>query len=433
VVRVEKLVYGGMGLARHKGLTLFIPGVLPGEVVTVEIKKKKRGIAEAGLIELIKPSPDRVVPPCKGEEECTGAHWPYISYPAQLRFKEEILLETLKKIGNIEPRNPLPIIPSPDTDHYRLRVQFNVRYLGLRPVIGFFREKTHHLIEIRNGFLLHPIINRLLDAIRRISDQLPPLKEIHINVSPLGDAPGNGEALILLFTGLDPESASGAYISESLFKTLREDNKEVVGIIIYGGRKRLGIAGRDHLTLKLDRLTFQATEGNFFQVNWNQNRNMIKSLLDIAGLKGDERVLDLYSGIGNFSIPLAEKAGRVIGIESGYSTVEDAKRNAEENGITNIEFICEDVRKGLKILLQKKERADLIVLDPPRAGSTRKVLERIIAFLPKKVIYVSCNPTTLARDLRILNEGGYYLNRLQPIDMFPQTYHIEAIAEMLKD
>ncbi|HCC69345.1 MAG TPA: 23S rRNA (uracil(1939)-C(5))-methyltransferase RlmD [Nitrospiraceae bacterium] len=423
-VTVEKMIYGGKGLARDNGLTIFIPGVIPGERVYVRIKKKRKGFAEAELIEIIKPSPDRITPPCKGEEECAGAHWPYISYPAQLRLKEEILLETLRKIGSIEPRNILPIIPSQNIDHYRLRVQFNVRYRDSRPLIGFFREGTHHLVEIKNGFLLHPLINRILDAIRKLTDQLPPLREIHINVSP----DTSGEALILFFIDVEtPPRPGGA----TIFEALRKDVKEVVGIISYAGRKKYEVLGRNYLKLRLDDFSFQSREGSFFQVNWGQNKNMINSLLDLSELKGDERVLDLYSGIGNFSLPLAKKVERVIGIESGYSAVKDALRNAEENGIKNIAFICEDVRKGLKGLLEKKERVDLIVLDPPRAGATKKIIERIIAFSPKKIIYVSCNPTTLARDLMMLQNGGYFLNRLQPIDMFPQTYHIESIAELL--
>ena len=187
------MVYGGKGIARYNDLTLFISGALPSEKVQVEIKKKKRGIVEAELIKVINPSPDRVTPPCNGEEECTGAPWPHISYPAQLKLKQEILLETLKKIGRIEPREVLPIIPSPDTERYRLRVQFNVRYQDSRPMMGFFREGTHHLVEIKNGFLLHPLINKTLDAIRNIAGQLPPLKEIHVNASP------DGEIIILFF------------------------------------------------------------------------------------------------------------------------------------------------------------------------------------------------------------------------------------------
>ncbi|MBI5199836.1 MAG: 23S rRNA (uracil(1939)-C(5))-methyltransferase RlmD [Nitrospirae bacterium] len=420
-VTVEKLVYGGKGLARYNGLTIFIPGVIPGEKVAIEIKRKRKGFVEAELIGVINPSPDRILPPCKGEEECTGAHWPFISYPAQLRFKEEILLETLKKIGDIEPRKTLPIIPSPAADHYRLRVQFNVRYRDSSPVIGFFREETHRLVEIKNGFLLHPLINRTLDSIRKIADKLPPLKEIHMNVIQ------EGEGVILFLIDFEnPPSLA------PVFETIKGDIKEIVGVISYARRKKYEVLGRNFLVLKLDDLTFQSTEGNFFQVNWEQNKNMIQSLLDLAELKGNERVLDLYSGIGNFSLPLAKKVEKVIGIESGYSAVEDARKNADMNGIKNIEFICDDVRKGLKGLIEKKERADLIVLDPPRAGATKKIIDRVIALSPEKILYISCNPTTLARDLGWLRDGGYYLDRLQPIDMFPYTYHIETIAEIIR-
>ena len=418
-VTIEKLVYGGKGLARHEGRVLFIPGVLPGERVRVEIRRKRKGFLEAELQGIVTPSPDRIVPPCRGNEECTGAHWPFIAYPAQLRFKEEILLETLKKIGKVEPKVMLPIIPSPDRDHYRLRVQLNVRYEGSRPRLGFFREGTRDLVEIRNGYLLHPLIDRAIEAIREIAERLPPLREIHINASP------GGEVLILFFIEMEsPPSLS------PLFESLHRAMKEIVGVVAYAVRERWEISGRNFILSKLDGLVFRSTEGNFFQVNWAQNRNLIQALFNLAGLGGDERVLDLYCGTGNLSLHLARRCARVIGIESGLSAVEDARKNAEANGIANCEFICDDCRKGLKGLLGKEEKADLIVLDPPRAGATRKIIERIMAFSPRKILYVSCNPTTLARDLEMFHEGGYTLDRLQPIDMFPQTYHIEAIAEL---
>lgn len=415
------MVYGGKGIARHNGLALFISGVLPGEKAQVEIKNKKRGIVEAELLKVITASPDRVKPPCNGEEECTGAPWTHISYPAQLRLKQDILLETLRKIGRIEPKEVLTIIPSSDTEHYRLRVQFNVRYQDERPMIGFFREGTHHLIEIKNGFLLHPLINRTLDAIRNIADQLPSLKEIHVNACP------DGEILILFFATSDaPPSLA------NVFEALKKEVNEIAGVISYAGRKKWEVLGRNYIKLRLNDITYQSTEGNFFQVNWRQNKNMTDSLLDLAELKGDENVLDLYCGLGNFSLPLAKRAERVIGIESGYSAIEDAKKNAEVNRIQNVEFICDDVRKGLKMLLARKEKADLIVLDPPRAGATKKIIERITALSPAKILYVSCNPTTMARDIEIMQKGGYILNRLQPIDMFPHTYHIESIGELVR-
>jgi 23S rRNA (uracil1939-C5)-methyltransferase len=179
-------------------------------------------------------------------------------------------------------------------------------------------------------------------------------------------------------------------------------------------------------------MTLKATEGNFYQVNWEQNRNMVKTVLDFAEPNGAETVLDLYCGIGNFSLPLAKTAKNVIGIESGYSAIEDAKANARRSGITNTEFIADDLQKGLKTLMERKLRAEVIVLDPPRAGATLKTLERVLAFVPQKIVYVSCNPATLARDLKFFHLFGFRLERLQPIDMFPWTYHIECVAEMIR-
>ncbi len=194
-VLIEKLVHGGSGLARlDTGQAVFVPGVLPGERVLVSIRKKRKGVLEATLVKVLTPSKDRITPLCHGEIECTGATWPHIAYPAQLKHKQEILLDTLKKIGGIEPRRLLPILPSPHTDHYRLRTQFNVRMKDNRQRIGFFRQGSYDLIEVNNAFLIHPVIDKVLKNIRTLSDKLPLLTELHINASP------SGEVHLLLFS-----------------------------------------------------------------------------------------------------------------------------------------------------------------------------------------------------------------------------------------
>jgi 23S rRNA (uracil1939-C5)-methyltransferase len=419
---IEKLVYGGSGLARvGTGQAVFVSGVLPGERVAVVIKRKRKGILEADLIEVLTPSRDRVSPPCGGEKQCTGATWPHIAYPAQLRYKQEILLDTLAKIGGVTPARPLPILPSPRIDHYRLRTQFNVRSSGGKQQIGFFRHGSYNLIEVDDAFLIDPLINRTLKAIRVLESQLPPLKEIHINATRVG------EVHLLLFAEQDTLPSMDAF-----FTMLRKAMPEVIGITGFAHRKKAFTLGNNQLSLECEGLKFHATEGNFYQVNWEQNRNMVKTVLDFSTLTGDETVLDLYCGIGNFALPLAKRADNVIGIESGYSAIEDAKANAVLNGIKNTEFIAEDLQKGLKSLMQRKMRAHTIVLDPPRAGATLKTLERVLAFVPQKIIYVSCNPSTLARDLKFFHLFGLRLDRLQPLDMFPWTYHIECVAEMVR-
>lgn len=424
-VFIEKLVYGGNGLGRlNTGQTVFVPGVLPGESVLVKIKRRRKGFLEAELVRLLSTSPYRITPPCRGDKECTGATWPYISYPAQLRFKEEILNDVLKRIAGLDAEHFLPIIPSPKTEHYRLRTQFNVDMKSGRPRIGFFKQGSHQLVEVENALLLHPLIDRVLSALRSQEHILPELSEIHINVSP------GGEAHLLFFGGERLRRDSNI---NTLFERLRSIVPEVIGITCYANKQKFFAAGRDHLILEIDGIRLRATEGNFYQVNWEQNMNMVKTVTSFAGLKGGEIVLDLYCGIGNFALPLARTAEMVIGIEAGYSSVEDAKFNAAQNGLTNTSFIADDLQKGLKTLLQRKVKADVIVLDPPRAGATLKSLERILAFVPKKIIYVSCNPTTLARDIKYFALFGFRLKRLQPVDMFPYTYHIECVAEMERE
>ncbi len=422
-VVIEKLVYGGSGLARlADGQTVFVPGVLPGERVRASIRKKRKGVLEASLVEVLAPSRDRIDPPCKGEKQCTGATWPHIAYPAQLRLKEEILLDSLKRTGGMAPKQPLPILPSPRPDHYRLRTQFNVRMKDQKQRIGFFRQGSYDLIEVSEAFLIHPLIDRVLTQIRMMAERLPLLLEIHINISP------SNEAHLLLFTALQSYPAMDGF-----FNDLQKALPEVIGITGFANRKKAFSLGKNQLTLSMEGITLKATEGNFYQVNWEQNRNMVSTVLDFAALTNSETVLDLYCGIGNFSLPLAKQAKTVIGIESGFSAIEDAKANAALNRITNTEFIADDMDKGLKSLLARKIRADVIVLDPPRAGATLKTLERVLAFVPKKIIYVSCNPSTLARDLKFFHLFGFRLDRLQPVDMFPYTYHIECVAEMVRE
>jgi 23S rRNA (uracil1939-C5)-methyltransferase len=422
-VLVEKLVHGGSGLAKlDTGQAVFVSGVLPGERVVVEIKKRKKGFLQAELIEIISPSPDRIVPPCIGEKQCTGATWPHISYPAQLRYKQEILQDTLKRIGGMEPARPLPILPSPRTDHYRLRTQFNVRAKDGVQRIGFFRQGSYDLIEVEQAFLIHPLIDKVLKGFRSLSNELPLLTELHINASP------TREAHVLLFSEQGALPPMGPF-----FAKLRNVAPEVIGLTGFTNRKKVFSLGRNQLSLEVEGLTLRATEGNFFQVNWEQNRNMVRTVLDFSALAGNETVLDLYCGIGNFSLPLATKAKTVIGIESGWSAIEDAIANARLNNIANAEFIADDLQKGLKTLINKKTRADVIVLDPPRAGATLKTIERVLAFVPRKIVYVSCNPSTLARDLKFFHLFGFRLDRLQPVDMFPYTYHIECVAEMVRE
>ncbi len=422
-VRIEKLVYGGEGLARRDdGKVVFVRGVLPGELVLAGITGKRKGVFVADADEITEPSPDRVVPPCGGPQQCTGATWPFISYPAQLRLKTEILLETIFRTGGIRPKRLLPILPSPRQDHYRLRTQFNVRVKDGVQRFGFFRQGSYDLIEVEDAYLLHPLVNKTLAAVRKLVHLLPPLTEMHVNASP------EGRVHVLLM-------GSGEVMKpqEAFFTALAQSVPEVIGVSGFARKKRAFSLGKNTLSLDVDELTLRATEGNFYQVNWEQNRNMVRTVLDLADLAGGETVLDLYCGIGNFALPLAQRAGRVIGIESGYSAIEDATRNAALNHITNAEFIADDLEKGLKPLKEAKLRSEVIVLDPPRAGATLKTLERILAFVPRKIVYVSCNPATLARDLKFFHLFGFSLDRLQPVDMFPWTYHIECVAEMVRE
>ena len=261
-VLIEKLVYGGSGLARlDNGQAVFVPGALPGERVAVEIKRRKKGFLQAELIEIISPSANRITPPCIGEKQCTGATWPHISYPAQLRYKQEILQDTLKRIGGMEPARPFPVLPSPRIDHYRLRAQFNVRAKDGVQRIGFFRQGSYNLIEVEQAFLIHPLIDNVLKGIRSLSNELPLLTEIHINASPAG------EAHVLFFSEQGPLPPM-----ETFFEKLRDFAPEVIGLTGFTNRKK--VFSLDHLacsrltatqrpSVKISYLAVHSPEGQF--------------------------------------------------------------------------------------------------------------------------------------------------------------------------
>ena len=234
-VTVEKLVYGGKGLGRlGTGQTVFVSGALPEERALVRIRRKRKGILEADLVNVITPSKDRITPLCVGEKQCTGATWAHIAYPAQLVFKQEILLDSLKRIGGMEPKRLLPIIPSPRTDHYRLRTQFNVRTSGGAQKIGFFRQGSYDLIEVEDAFLIHPLINKVLSGIRALTGQLPQLKEIHINATP------TREAHILFLSEQRSYPPMDAF-----FSALRGSVPEVIGITGFADRKKAFVLGKN--------------------------------------------------------------------------------------------------------------------------------------------------------------------------------------------
>ncbi len=416
-VKINSMAFKGYGLTRMEGKVLFIPYSVTGDEAWVEIIEEKKNYSMGRLIEILRPSPWRVEPPCPYFEVCGGCQWQHIAYANHGELKKEILKEILKRLGGVKEIPPITVAPSPDPYDYRTRVQLKVKGEAL----GYYKERSHELVEINHCPIAHPLVNQMIPLLRKALLSFSQLEEIEINVSP---EEGRGVLLLHLVKlnqGL-----------EIFLKELLNVHPILKGIAIVR-KGRTTILGEPHLnfTIPLNQnegkepLRLRTSPESFFQVNLKQNETLIQKVLEFADGKGNEMTLDLYAGIGNMTLPLARVSKEIWGIEENRVAVKDARFNAERNGIENCSFIHGKVEDVLK--RWKRGKPDLIVLDPPRTGC-KTILDQVASLKPKKIVYVSCEPTTLARDLRLLSNRGFALRGLALIDMFPQTYHMEVVG-----
>ena len=411
-IEIESLAFGGAGLARKDGKVFFVQGGLPKDILEINVIKDKGKYAEAVISEIIKPSPDRIEPRCQVFDKCGGCQIQNLNYQAQLREKEHILKETLGRLGGFHDIQIDPIVSSPSEFAFRNKVTLSAWYYKEQWHLGYNQKGSNRKVAIDSC----PISDEIVDStIKRISEVLSslgdpnyPLDKIHVS--------SNGKRSQV--TLVPWKSKRGSNL-KTLLKHLKRHNETENSSISGAGETgfELSIAGNRFLT----------TPSAFTQVNSSVNELMIKSVIDFAELTGEETVLDLYSGIGNFSIPLARKSKEVLGVEISNNSVKLARENLKLNSINNIVFqnaACED---AIQILNDQEEQFYLIVLDPPREGA-KEVMEGIVDLGPEKIIYISCDPATLARDLKKLDSLGYRIIKVRPFDMFPQTFHIESVT-----
>jgi 23S rRNA (uracil1939-C5)-methyltransferase len=385
-------VYGGYSIARDEKVIL-IKGAIPGEVVEIAIQEKKRHYSIGSVINVVESSEHRVKPECPVFGICGGCHLQFISYERQVTMKNEILLDSLTRIGRIE----ISLDPalSDKQWHYRHRAQFKISRSG---DIGFFRESTRDVITFDSCPLMIGKINDLIGRIKEM-DIARNLTEIHLAV---GDTP------VALLRGKDYDSAFFERFIESGLSGMAYDDS-----IAYGG----AYTGFD-----LNGLRYTVSPWTFFQAHWSLNRKVVDFITTRLGSLNGKSILDLYAGAGNFSLSLARHAEDVIAVEENPHAVEDALRNLDLNDIKNYRIVRASAEK-YKI----NRKFDVIILDPPRLGLTSEVIRKILDNPSAYIVYISCNPSTLARDLKKLTEK-YDIQSLQQIDFFPNTYHIEAIA-----
>jgi 23S rRNA (uracil1939-C5)-methyltransferase len=419
-LRIDALAYGGSGVGRHEGKAIFVPFTAPGDLIRCRIVRDKKRYAEGEVAELLSPSPDRRDPPCPVFGECGGCQWQHLPYEEQCRWKERIFADTLSRRCAVAEEFLRPLVPSPDEWGYRSRVQFKCRQTEQGFVMGFYRQGSHFVIDVPHCPVLHPRLNEALRFFRQRLPESPCPDKIPQVDMAVGD---NGRVRVVihfigrkrdpLVTYLQTLGGQGGF---SLF--LQTGRKETLCFV----------AGEEDLAIHVDNplLRLAYGPGGFAQVNLAQNRALVEEVVRGAQLTGKERVLDLFCGMGNFTLPLARHAAEAVGVEDYGPSIKKAMQNALFNGIDNVFFHAHSAQGAAARHLDGRG-FDLVVLDPPRTGAY-EVAKELLSALPRRIMYVSCDPSTLARDLMPLLHGGYTLLWSRPFDLFPQTYHIESVT-----
>lgn len=425
-IKIEKLVLGGWGLGRYKGKVVFVPYVLPGEVVEVALTQEKKDYAFAHLIEVISPSPNRQEPFCPYFTICGGCDYQHMPYSFQVEVKERLLQEEFARLPGIVK----PMFTSPAPLFYRNRIQLKVQREGYEIKIGFYKRNTRELVGIDKCVLAEELINQTIPTLQEVLQRHivigDEIKTIEIFVSP-----DEGRGVIIFYTVVEVNKRHLQTMAEELMTAL-----PFLKDVLYKHRaftfpRSLSEKGytQSALLFKINDLRICCYPGVFFQVNTRQNKVLAKTVAQLAALQGKENVLELYAGMGNLSLLLSFHAKRIVGLESNSLAVKNANYNAQLNK-TRAFFKAVDVETGLKEFLTEDDDFDCLVVDPPRQGCIRALKQALNFIKPTKIIYVSCHLATLVRDVKYLLKSGYKLKTLQPIDMFPQTQHIEIVALM---
>jgi 23S rRNA (uracil1939-C5)-methyltransferase len=428
-VEIESLAFGGRGVARAEGLVVFVAGALPGDRVRAEITKAKKRFAEARTVELLAPGPERIADVCThGGEPCPGAPLQGLPYERQLAYKSEQVADALRRIGGLEGFELEPIEPALEAWRYRNKLEYSFGAGAEGEVaLGFHaRGRWDLIVDVEDCMLASERGNAARNAVREWAGM-----EV---VAPYDARTRKGVLRNLAVregrrTG---QIQTRLVTAESRFPKPPVDLHTMVEGDSGGTDGPTGVLGEERLREELCGLKLEMTHGAFFQTNTEMAERLYAVAAEYAGLSGSERVFDLFCGIGTIGLTMAPKAGEVWGLEIVPEAIDDAEANAKRNGIENARFLAGNARTSVRPLLEEAGKPDVVVVDPPRAGLSQKIVRRLIECEAARIVYVSCNPTTLAPNATQLAEAGYKLTRVKPVDMFPQTPHIECVALLEK-
>jgi 23S rRNA (uracil1939-C5)-methyltransferase len=428
------MAYGGRGVARAGGFVVFVPDAAPGDRVRARLWRVKPGYGEADLIEVLGRSPARTTPGCPHFGPCGGCIWQHLGYPAQSAAKEAIVRESLAHLADLRDIEVRPILAMRSPWYYRNKMEFTFHPDG---ILGLHRRGAYdRVVPVTACLLQSPASNLVLAVVREFAESSgltrydPRSHTGLLRQVIVREAKATGEMMVALITaapevpGLKDLSGRLVAAVPRIASVLHATNPGLSDGLPLAGIAVL--AGRPYIVEELAGLKFRIGVETFFQTNTEQAERLVEVVKALAALRGGELVYDLYCGVGTFSLVLAPRAGRVYGIEISPAAVEAARENASLNKIVNAEFHSGDVRRLLPQARDRAGRPDLLVLDPPRSGAGSRVIRRISQVDASRIIYVSCNPTTLAPDLKDLVAAGYVVRIVQPLDLFPHTYHVEC-------
>lgn len=435
VTNIIDMTHDGAGVARIEGMAVFIDGAIKGETVKVKIVKVTKNLAYGKLQEIIEASGSRRPVTCENFKKCGGCNLLHMSYPSTLEFKRKVVKDCFLRIGHKDV-DVLPTIGMEEPYFYRNKVQFPVGTYDGKVVTGFYSERSHNIVPINDCSIQSKIANKLINNIREFfrANKLTAYNENtcsgFLRHVVIRNSEKTGEVMLIIVTNGEEFSKKDEFIRFMLDRCskiksiIQNVNTKKTNVIL--GEKNIRLYGKDTIKDCIGEFSFNISPNSFFQVNSVQTEILYNKVLEFTDLRGQETVFDLYCGIGSISLFLAKKAKRVYGVEVVKPAVQNAKENAKENGVTNALFYCGKAEEVVPKLYDDGITADVVVVDPPRSGCDKVLLDTIIRMKPDRIVYVSCNPGTLARDVEMLE--GYEVKMAQPVDMFPWSFHVECVC-----
>lgn len=440
-VKIEDYTDEGFGVAKVDGYVLFVPGTVAGEEAEVLVVKAGKSFGYGKLLQVLSPSPHRVEPACALARRCGGCAFWHLSYPEEVRLKAARVQQQLKRIGGLELEISPPIGAGEQTG-YRNKAQFPIRQIKGSPVGGFYAAGSHGVVSGAPCAIQPEIFNEILNWTLAFMERrgIPAYEEQHYTGTVrhlyLRRGEETGEILVCLVINAKKCPFKAVFAKEitEKFPQIRtvaiNYNHRNTNVVL--GKETEPVYGPGYIEDILLGKRYRIAPQSFYQVNRKQTEVLYSKAIELAGLTGNERVLDLYCGIGTIGLSLAEKCKELVGVEIVPQAIENAKENARLNGVANAEFFCADAKEAAARFAAEGKKFDVIIVDPPRKGCDPTTLEAIAQMAPKRLIYVSCNSATLARDLKILEEKGFKTQSATPVDLFPRTHHVEAVALLVR-